>query len=141
LRRNAFSLIELIFVIILLGILSSFAVVKMGEMSTTAQVAKLDAFVGTLNRSVSAAIWFDSMQNNRDGSVAYADYDTHIANYVSILPGNSTPPALVNCNSAGDGVFLTYIYDKTYEIHCKDGNQTSAPVFRLYDLSDSTYIE
>ncbi len=139
-RRSAFSLIELIFVIILLGILSAFSVVKLGEMATTAQVTRLQSFVGTLNRSVSGAIWFDSMQNSRDRSVAYADYDAQLDNYITILPESTFGPSFINCNSTGDGVFLSYSYEKNYEIHCKDGNETSAPSFQLYNLTDNLYV-
>ncbi len=139
--RSAFSLIELIFVIIILGILSAFTLVKLGDMATAAEFTKLKSFVGTLNRSVSPAIWFDSMQNSKNGSVAYSDYDANINNYVDILPGNTSAPSFVNCNDSGNGIFLSYSYEKNYEIHCRDGNPTTAPLFKLYNLTDSLYVK
>jgi len=140
-KRSAFSMIELIFVIIILGILSSVVIVKMGDMTERSRLTKLKSFVGTLNRSVAPAIWFDSIQSNRNGSIAFTDYDTNLENYIELLPNYTSNPLLVNCNSTGDGIFLSYTYGVIYEIHCTDGNTTTSPEFRLYNLAESLYIE
>jgi len=139
-KRNAFSLIELIFVILLLGIISSVAIVKMGQMTERARVAKLKAFVGTLNRSVGGAIWFKSIEVGREGSVAFADYDANIDSYVELVPGYASGPSLVNCNDGGTGVFLSYAYEKNYEVHCADGSKTTSPNFKLFNASDNLYM-
>jgi len=140
-KRDAYSLIELLFVIIILGIISSIAIAKMGQMAERTRVTNLKAFVGTLNRSVGSAIWFKSIQNNRNGSVAFADYQTDLDNFIELVPNYSSGPALVNCNDTGDGIFLSYIYEKNYEVHCKDGTTTTSPIFKLYNQSDSFYLE
>jgi prepilin-type N-terminal cleavage/methylation domain-containing protein len=140
-KRNAFSLIELIFVMLILGILSAVAIVKSTSMTERAREAKLQSFAGTLNRSVGGALWLKSMQDNRDGSVAYANYDAQLANYVQMLPQYSFGPALINCNSAGDGVFLRYLFAKTYEVHCKDGSKTTSPDFRVFNVTDGLYLD
>ncbi len=140
-RRAAFSLIELIFVMIILGILSSVVVTKMGNMAEESRITKLKSFVGTLNRSVGPAIWIDSLQNNRGGSVAFADYDTKINNFIQLLPGYTSGPSLINCSSDGNGTFLSYDYANNYKVHCKDGIQTTSPKFRLYNQTDNLYLE
>lgn len=140
-KRSAFSLIELIFVMIILGILSAVVVAKMGNMAEQSRVTKLQSFVGTLNRSVGPAIWIDSLQNERGGSVAFADYDADINNYINLLPGYTSGPSLINCSSDGNGTFLSYDYEDNYKVHCKDGIQTTSPKFRLYNQTDNLYLD
>ena len=140
-KRSAFSLIELIFVIIILGIISSVVIVKMGKMADKARFTKLKSFVGTLNRSVGPAIWFDSIRDNRNGSVAFANYQDSLGNYVDLIPNYTSGPFLVNCTSDGNGTFLSYSYEKNYEIHCTDGSSTTSPNFKLYNTNDSLYID
>jgi len=140
-RRSAFTIIELIFVIFLLGVLSATALVKMGGMSDRAQEVQLKAFTGTLNRTAGAGFWFKSIEDDGNGSVASSTYDAVIDQYIEIVPGYSTGPALVNCNSDGNGTFLAYPFSVTYEIHCKDGTRHSSPKFRLYDATNGIYID
>lgn len=140
-KRSAFTLIELIFVIIILGILSAVAVVKLGQMGNITKLTKLKSQTGTLNRSVGPALWSRSTTNERGGSVAFADYEADFDRYMDLIPNYTTGPSLVNCNSDGNGTFLTYEYEKDYEIHCRDGNETTSPNFTLYNLTDDTYMD
>jgi prepilin-type N-terminal cleavage/methylation domain-containing protein len=140
-KRAAFNLIELIFVIIILGILSSVVIVKMGDMANYAKETQLKSFVGTLNRSVGPTIWLQSIKDGHNGSVAFADYDTNIDEYIDVIPNYTLTPALVNCNESADGIFVSYTFGKNYEVHCRDGNKTSSPDFRLYNQTDDVYIE
>ena len=140
-KRSAFTWIELIFVIIILGILAATAIAKLGGMSERATEVKLKAFKGTLNRTSGAGFWFRSMEDKRNGSVAFADYDAVLDQYIEVLPGYTTGPSLVNCNGDGTGVFLTYPFTFTYEIHCQDGTPFASPKFRLYHVDESRYID
>ena len=140
-RRGAFTIIELIFVIFLLGVLSAVALVKMGGMSDRAKEVQLKAFTGTLNRTSGAGFWFKSMEDGYDGNVSNPAYDLIIDQYIEIIPGFSTGPSLVNCNVLGNGIFLTYPVSITYEIHCKNGNIAESPHFRLYDATNSVYVD
>jgi len=140
-NRSAFTWIELIFVIVILGILSATAIVKLGGMSDRAREVKLKAFTGTLNRTSGAGLWFRSIDEGRAGSVAFADYNDVIEQYIKIIPGYSYGPALVNCNADGTGVFLRYSYTMTYELHCKDGNRAESPLFRLYNVDTGQYLQ
>lgn len=140
-KRAAFNIIELIFVIIILGILSSVVVVKMTNMTQQAKEAQLKAFTGTLNRSVGSAVWFRSIEDGREGSVAFADYDANLSKYIELIPNYTSAPALINCNVNGNGVFIGYTFGKIFEVHCRDGNATTSPNFRLYNQTDSTYLD
>ncbi|MGE4396842.1 MAG: type II secretion system protein [Sulfurimonas sp.] len=140
-KRAAFNLIELIFVIIILGILSSVVIVKMGDMAKLAKEAQLTSFVGTLNRSVGPAIWFKSIENGRGGSITFADYNADLDKYIDFIPNYTLTPTLINCNTMGNGIFVSYTFGKNYEVHCRDGNATTSPIFRLYNQTDSIYME
>ncbi len=140
-KRSAFTWIELIFVIIIIGILAATAVVKMGGMSERAKEAQLKAFSGTLNRTSGGGFWFRSLEDGRDGSVAYADYDAIVDQYIELVPGYVSGPSLVNCNADGNGTFLSYPFSVHYEIHCKDGNKHESPRFRLYKVETDEYLD
>ena len=140
-RRGAFTIIELIFVIFILGVLAATAIVKMGGMSDRAQEVQLKAFKGTLNRTSGAGFWFRSIEDDRGGSVAFSDYDNVMNQYIDLVPGYTTGPSLVNCNADGNGTFLTYPFTVTYEIRCKDGTPFESPRFRLYNVDAGVYID
>ena len=140
-KRSAFTWIELIFVIIILGILAAAAIAKLGGMSERATEVKLKAFAGTLNRTSGAGFWFRSMEDGLEGNVSNPAYDLIIEQYIEVVPGYSTGPSLTNCNATGDGVFLTYPFTFTYEIHCKNGTLFESPKFRLYHVDESRYID
>ena len=63
-KRAGFTMIELIFVIVILGILSAVALPKFIGVSEQAKAGKCKAFIGTLNRTVLPAIWSDAVLNN-----------------------------------------------------------------------------
>lgn len=140
-KRSAFTWIELIFVIIILGILAATAIAKLGGMSERADEVKLKAFTGTLNRTSGGGFWFRSIEDDRGGSVAFADYDAVIDQYIEILPGYSSGPSLVNCNNDGNGTFLRYSFTVNYEIHCRDGNPHEGPRFYLYNADTGVYVQ
>ncbi len=69
-NQKAFSLIELIFVIIISGILAAVALPRFTGISDDAHVTKLQAFVGTLNRSVGPSMWSGLQRNEPDASAS-----------------------------------------------------------------------
>jgi prepilin-type N-terminal cleavage/methylation domain-containing protein len=140
-RRHAFTIIELIFVIFILGVLTATAIAKMGGMADHAKEIQLKAFNGTLNRTSGGGFWSRSMEDDRNGSVAYADYDAEIDQYIDLVPGFTSGPSLVNCNADGSGTFLSYLFSVHYEIHCKDGNRHESPRFRLYKVETGEYLD
>ena len=63
-KRSGFTMIELIFVIVILGILAAVALPKFIGIADQAEGGKCEAFVGTLNRTVGPMMWAASRVAN-----------------------------------------------------------------------------
>ena len=61
--KQAFTMIELIFVIVIIGILSAVAIPKMNSMSISAKQANLESFVSILNGTVGSTMWEKSLKS------------------------------------------------------------------------------
>ena len=79
-KRAGFTMIELIFVIVILGILSAVALPKFIGVSEQAQAGKCKAAAGTLNRTVGPALWAEAMANGG------TDFTITDANLTAQLP-------------------------------------------------------
>ena len=126
-KRAGFTMIELIFVIVILGILSAVALPKFIGVSEQAQAGKCQALVGTLNRTVGPALWSNSIMSN-DGGVLLTTY-TNKAGLADAIEQQMDIPAECGGN-ADDFVEANaslVIGSKTYNIAFVDGNTTNAP--------------
>ena len=124
----------------ILGILAATAIAKLGGMGERANEVKLQAMVGTLNRTSGAGFWFRSINEGKDGSIKFAEYSLIFDQYITLIPGYFDGPKLENCNVPGTGILLKYQYTDAYQVHCKDGSSTTSPAFRLYNSTTSTYL-
>jgi len=104
--KKAFTMIELIFVIVILGILAAVALPKFLNTATQAHEGNLKDFEGTLNRTVAATAWAKVVSDG--GSLAkLTGKDQKLSTYVDIpkefTVTGSTDANLSNTNhSAND---------------------------------------
>ncbi len=79
LRKKAFTMVELVFVIVIIGILSAVALPRFTETSDNAHTSKLLSFVGTLNRTVAPMMWSAIQRNDHaaKGSVNDTTFNSH----------------------------------------------------------------
>ena len=137
-RRGGFTMIELIFVIVILGILAAVALPKFIGVSEQAKEGNLKAFVGTLNRTIAPTLWSKSMASGDNGEINGTSQSLDY--YTEIPDGNKTAPDFTKCKNPVNTSeeFMKYeIGNTTYRIVCRDGNETNAPKFGLYVVDDS----
>ena len=126
-KKSAFTMIELIFVIVILGILAAIAVPRMTQTQDLARETNVEGFVGSLNRSAAADMWIQAITDG-NGSVGTGSYN--IASFMEIPTGYEVANDLAGCaNGATVLNVTTAVIGKAQTILCRDGNLTSPPKF------------
>ena len=136
--KKAFTMIELIFVIVILGILAAVALPKFIGVSSQAHEANLKSFVGTLNRTVGPTLWSKAVSKNGDGNITKLT-DVNISDYIDLPKEIDTSTIdwdLSSCESASQYTAVIKanksVAGDDYGVFCKNGTANHAPSFRLY---------
>jgi prepilin-type N-terminal cleavage/methylation domain-containing protein len=134
-KRAGFTMIELIFVIVILGILAAVALPKFIGVAEQAHEGKMKAFVGTLNRTVGPALWSQSLTDGTNGSIKGATYPAELQAQLPVPEEFTGPYNVSACSDLNtSNSFLSGAANyATYRVACQDGNTTSSPNFTLYN--------
>ena len=117
--RSAFTMIELIFVIVILGILTAMALPKFIGVTETTNETICKAFVSTLNRTVSHSIWSESIL------VEPNDYNITLSKLQANIEEQSQCGSLQQYVDATDGTgFSIHIGNNDYNISAQAAGNT-----------------
>ena len=142
--KKAFTMIELIFVLVIIGILAGIAIPRYFAVGQHAHQAILISFVRTLNRTTGEDLWSRSISEGKNGSIVNLASDenaTFLSKYLEIPKEINASD--INLSKCGNGVYKTVmtanpdIAGEEYNITCKDGTATTAPYFRLIRIKDN----
>ena len=131
--KKAFTMIELIFVIVILGILAAVALPKFMGVAQQAHEGNLKSFVGTLNRTVGPTLWSQSIASGHNGDINYTGLDeNNITKYVD-LPKEIKKIDLSKCDDPDNYKIVGYadkaVAGANYFLACIDGNANQSPKF------------
>jgi len=142
--KKAFTMIELIFVIVILGILAGVAIPRYFALGESSHETNLISFVKTLNRTTGEDLWARSISNGKNGSIknlTSPEDATFLSKYISIPQEiNASSIDLSRCGSNAYNTVMiadVSITEKEYNVTCKDGTATTAPYFRLIRIEDN----
>ncbi|MDX9756069.1 MAG: type II secretion system protein [Sulfurimonas sp.] len=124
-KRAGFTMIELIFVIVILGIMAAVALPKFIGVSEQAHVQKVEAFAGTMNRTVGPSMWAVSLANGNGGAIStMCDTLAELQLYINEVPEELSyqTDCTFDANATGGG---------TKNITFVDGNATNAPTWAV----------
>jgi len=132
-KRAGFTMIELIFVIVILGILASVAVPKLIGVKDSAEEGLVKSFVGSLNTTVGPAKWSQSLMDGNEGDINASQYDIN-ATDTEFPKGIVGPIDTSNCN-VNATTALTLGTGSTWRIYCRNGTASIGPKFFYADLT------
>ena len=145
--KAAFTMIELIFVIVVLGIITAVALPRFLSVGYNAHEANLIAFVRTLNRTTGEDLWGKSISEGKKGSIknlAPVEDADFLSKYIDIpIEINRSSIDLTKCGTNEYKTVMVAdprITGGEYNISCKDGTPISAPYFRLKRLRDGKIL-
>jgi len=121
-KRAGFTMIELIFVIVILGILAAVALPRFIGVSDQANAGKCEALVGTLNRTIGPMMWSASISG---ADTADANGSVNNLDYTKYAQGGWDTACNPNGAFAASGNIV--FGSSTYDMNFTDGSLTDSP--------------
>ena len=134
--KKAFTMIELVFVIVILGILAAVALPKFVGIGQQAHESNIKTFVATLNGTVGPNLWSKAMAEDKNGDISKLEIDskTKLETYTDV-PKEIKDINLSKCDDSASyktvGTIDKAVAGFDANITCKDGSATDAPRFAL----------
>ena len=129
-------MIELIFVIVVIGILAAVALPRFLSLGDSAKLSLVESFVGTLNRTTGQTMWSESLAKGHGGSISYGSqrdkFEGKSLSYYIDIPVYLDKESVDfhNCITSGTAdPFIKKSDEGVYNVFCRDGNTTVAPKF------------
>ena len=141
--KKAFTMIELIFVIVILGILAAVALPRFVGVASQAREGNLKSFVGTLNRTVGPSLWSKAMSNGNDGDISSLTGDEGKLSTYTDIPNEVTNYKVSDCNDTSNYRVIAIAPstkvggDFNYYIICRNGTASESPRFVLIKRATS----
>lgn len=101
-KKSAFTMVELVFVIVVLGILAAIALPKFGGMKSSADIAKGRADIATLN-SILVNKRQSTIMLGSAGWMSKSDFDAEVANMNGWSKTSSGNYKFNDCDLSYDG--------------------------------------
>lgn len=146
-QKNAFTMIEVIFVILIIAVLATVALPKFFGVREQAEKQTVLSFASTMTRTVGHTLWSISLTQDKNGSIidsgsASTSGGKQLSYYVDIPVELDRGSIDFSRCVAGSGVAQPFITPKgsyEYNIFCCDGNITTAPKFVASKESSYTF--
>ena len=123
-KKSGFSMIELIFVIVIIGILSAVALPKFVGMSSQAHTGNLSDFQGVLNRTVAPTVWGKVAANGQGDLGKLSSGDQNLSIYTAVpkeFTSNSSKDANLSDKSSTNSNTITDVEGNTISKCPTDG--------------------
>ena len=133
--RKGFTMIELIFVIVIIGILAAVAIPKLAGTQKEARASVIEGFLGTMNRTVLPSMYAKAIRNDNGVVKNYPLLD-----YIE-LPKDLEDINITKCADSTASKFKSVgTTSLDFDIYCRDGNLTNPPLFSFSEDDYNTTL-
>ena len=123
-KRAGFTMIELIFVIVILGILSAVAIPKMMGVSDKADAWVCKSYYATLNATVSPTLWSEVAMNEANITLAYSE--NNMTTQIDTPTGDKCGTTAQISTGAIDGTAYTVsLNEKNYDVNVTKASKST----------------
>jgi len=121
-NQSGFTLVELVMVVVILGILSAYALPRFADLGQEAKIAKLNALHGVIKSTAGIVTSVAFSEGIKDGSMNFEGNNVNIAGGHPTAQDNATFRYLIDFSSVGTGKGTAHICQDDW---CSRGNQGS----------------